>query len=286
MAGPITRIVDCHIHFWDPARADWYPYLAGAMKLDIGDISGMIRPFFPEHYRAESAKWPVEKVIHVSAAGTVIADETREREEMGEADPLLAAIIGGIRSDQTPAETIALIDEQMEASRFRGVRTMGQDPGGVPHADVLRALADRNLVFDLMVHPDLLGPAAETLAAHDDLTVVVEHVGWPHKADDEEYALWKTGIDAHAARPNTYCKLSGLAMPLATMDVEAFRPWISYALEAFGADRCMFASNFPVDSTHGTFDDLYTTFDTLTAACTDAERDLLFATNAERVYRC
>ena len=124
------------------------------------------------------------------------------------------------------------------------------------------------------------------LAAHDDLTVVVEHVGWPHTADDEEYALWKTGIDAHAARPNTYCKLSGLAMPLATMDVEAFRPWISYALEAFGADRCMFASNFPVDSTHGTFDDLYTTFDTLTADCTDAERAMLFATNAEHVYRC
>jgi len=286
MAGPITRIVDCHIHFWDPARADWYPYLAGAMTLDIGDISGMIRPFFPEHYRAESARWPVEKVIHVSAAGTVIADETREREEMGAADPLLAAIIGGIRSDQTPAETIALIDEQMEASRFRGVRTMGQDPGGVPHTDVLRALAERNLVFDLMVHPDLLGPAAATLAAHDDLTVVVEHVGWPHTADDEEYALWKTGIDAHAARPNTHCKLSGLAMPLATMDVEAFRPWISYALDAFGADRCMFASNFPVDSTHGTFDDLYTTFDALTADCTDAERDMLFATNAERVYRC
>jgi L-fuconolactonase len=286
MAGPITRIVDCHIHFWDPARADWYPYLAGAMALDIGDISGMIRPFSPDHYRAESAAWPVEKVIHVSAAGTHIADETREREAMAEADPLLAAIIGGILSTRDPAETIALIDDQMESSRFRGGRTMGRDPGGVPHADVLRALAARNLVFDLMVHPDRLGPAAATLVDHEDLAVVVEHVGWPHKADAEEYALWKTGIDALAALPNTSCKLSGLAMPLATMDVEAFRPWISYALERFGPERCMFASNFPVDSTHGTFDDLYTTFDTLTAECTDAERAMLFATNAERVYRC
>jgi predicted TIM-barrel fold metal-dependent hydrolase len=200
------------------------------MELDIGDISGMIRPFFPDTYRAESAAWPVEKVIHVSAAGTVIADETREREAMGEADPLLAAIVGGIRSDVDPADNIALIDDQMASSRFRGVRTMGADPGGVPHRDVLRALADRNLVFDLMVHPDLLAPAAATLADHGDLTVVVEHVGWPHSSSPEEFARWETGMSALAALDHVHCKLSGLAMPLATMAVDAFRPCIEGAL--------------------------------------------------------
>lgn len=286
MPAPIERIVDAHIHFWDPARADWYPYLAGAMELDIGDISGMCRPFFPDTYRAESAAWPVEKVIHVSAAGTVIADETREREAMGDADPLLAAIVGGIRSDESPAETIALLDDQMASSRFRGVRTMGVDPGGVPHVDVLRALTERNLVFDLMVHPDVLAQAAGTLANHPDLTVVVEHVGWPRSADPDEHTLWRAGIDALAALPQVHCKLSGLSMPLATMDAEAFRPWIGHALEVFGPDRCMFASNFPVDSTHGSFDDLYTTFDVLTADLDDADRTKVFATNAERVYRC
>jgi predicted TIM-barrel fold metal-dependent hydrolase len=286
MAPPIERIVDAHIHFWDPARADWYPYLAGAMELDIGDISGMCRPFFPDTYRAESAAWPVEKVIHVSAAGTMIAEETREREAMGESDPLLAAIIGGIRSDQTPAEAIALIDDQLASSRFRGVRTMGVDPGGVPHRDVLQALADRNLVFDLMVHPDLLAPAAAALADHGDLTVVVEHVGWPHSDTPEERALWTAGMTALAELDHVACKLSGLAMPLASMAVDAFRPWIEPALELFGIDRCMFASNFPVDSTHGTFDDLYSTFDALTADLSAHARDRLFATNAERVYRC
>jgi predicted TIM-barrel fold metal-dependent hydrolase len=65
-----------------------------------------------------------------------------------------------------------------------------------------------------------------------------------------------------------------------------FRPWIEFALDRFGVDRCFFASNFPVDSSHGTFDELYTTFDALTADLSDADRDRLFATNAERVYRC
>ncbi len=70
------------------------------------------------------------------------------------------------------------------------------------------------------------------------------------------------------------------------MRVDAFAPWLEYAIEAFGVDRCMFASNFPVDSMYGTFDELYTTFSAVTAGLDSESRDKLFATNAERVYRC
>ncbi len=83
---------------------------------------------------------------------------------------------------------------------------------------------------------------------------------------------------------NVTCKLSGLAMPMQSMAVATFEPWVLGAIELFGTDRCMFASNFPVDGMHGTFDDLYTTYDELTADLDDATRDQLFAGNAERVY--
>ena len=63
-------------------------------------------------------------------------------------------------------------------------------------------------------------------------------------------------------------------------------PWIEPAIELFGVDRCMFASNFPVDGMHGTFDELYTAFAAVTAGLDDDARDKLFAANAERVYRC
>jgi predicted TIM-barrel fold metal-dependent hydrolase len=286
MTTPIVRIVDAHVHFWDPERTDWYPYLSGGQELDIGDISGMCRRFVPDTYLAESAAWPVQTVVHVSAAGAFIADETREREEMAEATGHPAAIIGGIRSGEPVAETVALLDDQMAASRFRGVRTMGFEPGGVPHPDVLRALQERGLIFELMVHPDQLEPAAATLADWGDLTVVVEHAGWPRTNGPDEYALWTTGMAALAALDHVRCKLSGLAMPMQSMDRELFRPWIEYALEVFGIDRCFFASNFPVDSTHGTFDDLYTTFDALTSHLDAGARAQLFADNAERLYRC
>jgi predicted TIM-barrel fold metal-dependent hydrolase len=285
MAPPIERIVDAHIHLWDPARADWYPYLAGQQELDIGDTSGMVRRFDQDTYFAESAKWNVEKFVHVSAAGGFIADETREREQMAQTTGHPDAIIGGIIPEHSVADTVALLDDQMESSHFRGVRVMGLVEGGVPEPDVLRALQERNLVLDLMARAPELEYAASALADWGDLTVVVEHTGWPHTTDD--YEPWKLGISALAALgDNVHCKLSGLAMPLASMDAAAFRPWIEYALEAFGVDRCFFASNFPVDSTHGTFDDLYSTYDTLTSALDADTREKLFASNAERVYRC
>ena len=117
---------------------------------------------------------------------------------------------------------------------------------------------------------------------------MVEHTGWPRSDSDEERALWRAGIDALAGLgDNVVCKLSGLAMPFGDRSAcDAFAPWLEYAIEAFGVDRCMFASNFPVDSMYGTFDELYTAFSAVTAGLDAESREKLFAGNAERVYRC
>jgi predicted TIM-barrel fold metal-dependent hydrolase len=74
-------------------------------------------------------------------------------------------------------------------------------------------------------------------------------------------------------------------MPLKTMERDVLAPWIEFAIECFGVDRCMFASNFPVDATFGTFDDLYETFIAVTAGLDAGSREMLFAATAERVYR-
>jgi predicted TIM-barrel fold metal-dependent hydrolase len=287
MTARPTRIVDAHVHLWDPARTDWYPYLSGGMKLEMGDTSGMARRFDVPTYQAESAGWNVEKLVNVAAAiGHHSIDETLELDRRAEAEGHPDAIIGGIPPTDTAAEAIALIDQQMAASRFRGVRPMGQHEGPLPGDDALRALQERGLVFELMARTDQLQAAASGLAAFDQLVVVVEHTGWPRSDTTEELALWKAGIDDLAELgEHVVCKLSGLAMPLGSMGVDAFTPWLEHAIDAFGVDRCMFASNFPVDGMHGTFDELYATFDAVTAALDEESRDKLFATNAERVYR-
>jgi predicted TIM-barrel fold metal-dependent hydrolase len=288
MASRPARVVDAHVHIWDPARTDWYPYLARPPEQGAGSGPGMFRRFDVSTYRTESAAWNVEKFVNVAAAtGRHSIDETieldRESSDRGGPD----AIVGGLPLAETVAEAVEFLDQQMAAPRFRGIRPMA---GGldhpVPEAGVLRALAERNLVFELMSHPDQLAPAASQLEAFADLSIVVEHTGWPRNDSDEERALWQTGLAALATLgDNVCCKLSGLVMPFGSTSVEALAPWLEYAIESFGVDRCMFASNFPVDSAGGTFDDLYTTFSAVTEGLDDRSRDMLFAGTAERVYR-
>ena len=283
----IERVVDAHVHLWDPARADWYPYLAGMQELDMGDISGMCRRFDQSIYFAESAMWNVQEFVHVAAAAPVhLVDETRELDAQADATGHPDVLIGGLDPNEDDAELARQLDEQIRTARFRGIRIMGEGDQAIPRPAMLQALQDRGLIFELMVHPDDLARAAAALEDWE-LPVVVEHTGWPRSNEPAERDLWKTGMAALAGlRDNVTCKLSGLAMPMQSMAAETFAPWILGAIELFGADRCMFASNFPVDGMHGTFDDLYTTYDVLTADLDDATRDQLFAGNAERVYGC
>lgn len=287
MTGRPTRVIDAHIHLWDPARTEWYPYLVRSSDPDAGPGSRMSRRFDVSTYRAETAGWDVQKFINVAAAtGRHSVDETLELDRTADASGGPDGIIGGLPPTESVAESIELLDRQMAAKRFRGVRPMGGLDRPVPEPEVLGALQDRDLVFELMAHPDRLREAATQLSGFDQLTIVVEHAGWPRADSDDERTLWRDGLAALAGvGPNVACKLSGLSMPFASMHVEVLAPWLEYAIETFGPDRCMFASNFPVDSVYGTFDELYTTFLVATASMDDESRAKLFAGTAERVYR-
>ena len=283
-----TRVVDAHVHLWDPARTDWYPYLSHPQAPATADIAMMYRLYDVDIYRAESSRWSVEKFVNVAAAtGQHSIDETIELDAEADSRGGPSAIIGGIPPTDTVAEAIALLDRQMAAPRFRGVRPMGRFDGPLPAGEVLASLQDRNWVFELMAHPDQLQVAAEGLAGFPDLAVVVEHAGWPRSASGEEGVLWRQGMTALAdLGDRVVCKLSGLAMPLEAMSVEAFAPWLEYAIDLFGVDRCLFASNFPVDAMYGTFDALFDIYSTVTAGLGPDAQEKLFAQNAERIYRC
>ena len=284
-----ARIVDAHVHLWDPARTDWYPYLStSGDQLNMGDVSGMSRRFDVSTYLSESIGWNVEKLVNVAAAtGAYSIDETLELDRRADADTHPDAIIGGLPPTDSVAEAVAALDKQLAAPRFRGVRPMGAVEGRLPPAEVLRALQERDLMFEVMTHPDQLVATAKGLEHHGDLVVVIEHTGWPRNDSDEERALWTEGMNALAGLgDNVLCKLSGLAMPLGSMAVNVLAPWIEHTIDAFGIDRCLFASNFPVDGMRGTLDELYTCYSAVTASLGADARDKLFAANAERIYRC
>ena len=157
-----ARIVDAHVHLWDPANTTWYPYLSMTPSHGgTGDASRMNRRFDIPTYKAESSGWNVEKIVNVAAAtGPNSVEETIELDRTADANGGPDAIVGGLPPTDTVADAVALLDRQMSSPRFRGVRPMGPLTQPVPDPDVLHALQERNLVFELMTHPDLLMSAA------------------------------------------------------------------------------------------------------------------------------
>jgi predicted TIM-barrel fold metal-dependent hydrolase len=284
------QIVDSHLHLWDlGANPTWYPAMldAGA-DFGLGDMSGMRRDHLAGDYRSETADWAVVKAVHVSAvsAARVHLDEGRwvdgELDRLG----LPAAVIGAVEPAQTLAEIEADIAEQARSPRFRGVRVLaGLDFASATADGLLALLADGGHVFDVVVHPPQAEAFGELLARHPSATVVLEHAGWPLGTDADSRELWRRGLDRLAAYPNLSCKLSGVAMVTHSFATDALRPWVEGCLEAFGPDRCLFGSNFPVDRLFGSFDQLLDAYVELTSGLDPQERVRVFGTNAERLYR-
>ena len=128
-----SRVVDAHVHLWDPARTDWYPYLSGGQELDMGDVTGMSRRFDVPTYMAESAGWNVEKLVNVAAAtGRHSIEETLELNRRADVEGHPDAIVGGLPPTDSVAEAIELLDRQMTASRV---------PGGPPDGGLQRSVA-------------------------------------------------------------------------------------------------------------------------------------------------
>jgi len=217
----------------------------------------------------------------------------------------------------------AVLDAHIAAGggRFRGIRHgMAQDADPAVLGPLVRASADfardpavhkavghfaaRRLSLDLWALEPQLPGLVDLARAFPDVAMVVDHVGTPlglgHYAGrrDERFALWADNIRALAACPNVMVKLGGLAMPFcgfegmgpevrpsSEMLATAWRPYIETCIEAFGADRAMFESNFPVDRWGADYPTLWNAFKRIVAGASNTEKAALFAGSAARFYR-
>jgi L-fuconolactonase len=168
----------------------------------------------------------------------------------------------------------------------------------------LAAVAAAGLSYDVWLLAPQLPELVAMAQALPDLGIICDHVGTPLGIGayagrrDDGFAQWATHIKALAACPNVVMKLGGLAMPfagfpsfmadpMATAAVlaEAWRPWLETCIDAFGANRCMFESNFPVDRGTCDYATLWNAFKIVAAGASAAEKAALFSETAARVYR-
>ena len=146
-------------------------------------------------------------------------------------------------------------------------------------------LAQFNLSFDLMLYPGQMADAARLAARFPETLILVNHAGSPADRDSEGMSCWRRGLRALAAQPNVRIKISDLVAYDHDWTLESLRPVVLECIEAFGTDRAMFASDFPVAGLHATYDQVFGSFKTIVADLSPAEQRCLFHDNAQRDYR-
>jgi predicted TIM-barrel fold metal-dependent hydrolase len=143
-----------------------------------------------------------------------------------------------------------------------------------------------SMSFDLQLYPSQMREAAELAQEHADTQFVVNHAGmFVDRSSVEGFRAWREGLRALAACPNVAVKISGLAMFDHQWSVESFRPYVLETIDAFGCERAMFASNFPVDRLFATYEGLWNAYASIVEDLRDTEKEALFKSNAERIYR-
>lgn len=174
---------------------------------------------------------------------------------------------------------------------LRGIRHQVQgepDPRWLCRDDVregLAAVADAGLVYDLLVLPGQLPAAVETARELPQLAFVLDHCAKPPVASGE-LEPWAADLRALAALPNVSCKLSGLVTEAdwAQWTVADLRPYAEVVLEAFGPERVMFGSDWPVCTLAASYADVVAAAEELTGRLSEPERFEVFGRTAHRVY--
>lgn len=270
--------VDAHHHLWRLARGD-YDWPTPSLEVLFKDHEpAMLRPYL--------AAGEVAATIVVQATPTEA--ETDFLLDMAERHPWIRGVVGW--TDLAAADAAERVGQLARSPRLVGLRPMLQDLADREWilADVvqpgLQAMARHGLVFDALVREDQLSVVARLAARHGDLAIILDHAGKPSFSAPALRA-WEDGVRAIAAAPNTHVKLSGLlteAPPGA--DSAMLRPIVTVLLDAFGTDRIVWGSDWPVlnlASDYAAWLDITTD---LLAALPADQRAAIMGGNAVRLY--
>lgn len=315
---PQLPIIDPHHHLWDRAH---HRYLLDELLADTGSGHRVLATVFIDcmaFYRSDGppALRPVGEtefangVAAMSASG--VYGETRACAGIvSHADLTLGAAVRDVLQAHIAAG----------GGRFRGIRhAAGWDasdainnshthpPQGLYGQAVFREgfaqLAPLGLSFEAWQYHPQLPEVIDLARAFPQTSIILNHLGGPlgvgpyAGCKDETHAFWLRHMKELARCPNVTVKLGGLGMKIGMVDfhqrpvppsstdlAEGWRAWIEPAIEAFGADRCMFESNFPVDKLSTGYAVLWNAFKRLAQGASATQKAALFAETARRVYR-
>jgi predicted TIM-barrel fold metal-dependent hydrolase len=293
-------IIDAHQHFWNLAQ-NYYPWLADAPPANFryGDVAPLRRNYLPKDYFADTAGHRVVATVHMEA-------EWDPRDPVGETHWLdglrretgfPTAAIGQARFGR---EDIAdVLAGHARYDFIRGVRQkpraaaspeefVPDAPGsmGDPHWRDGYALLERHgLSYDLQAPWWHMGEAATLARDFPHTPIIVNHTALPSDRSAEGLAGWRAALETVARLPNVALKISGIGLRGERWSVEKNTSIVRDAIRIFGPERCMFASNFPVEGLTGSFDAIFSGYKAIVADLPPDQQRALFHDNAARIYR-
>ena len=295
--GPL---IDAHHHLWDLSMGK-HPWLVRSpgQEMVFGDPTPLYRDYLPTDLEADGCNQNLVASVHIEA-GWDRSDpigETAWLSQLAHTQRLPTVLV--VYAPLNDPGVGKVLEAQIACPLVRGVRfvlSWHEDPrkSFVQRSDYMvdqqwlrgfALLAQFNLSFDLMLYPGQMADAARLAARFPETLILVNHAGSPADRDSEGMSRWRRGLRALAAQPNVRIKISDLVAYDHDWTLESLRPVVLECIEAFGTDRAMFASDFPVAGLHATYDQVFGSFKTIVADLTPAEQRCLFHDNAQRDYR-
>ncbi|MCZ8181715.1 MAG: amidohydrolase family protein [Beijerinckiaceae bacterium] len=290
-------MIDAHFHIWRQADLPW---LVGPMQPRIFGPYEPIRRDYPiEEYLADAVAGGVTGAVYVQAnwAPGRAMDEVRFVADSARRAGFPVAIVAYadmLAGDVRPALDVLAAEPWVRGVRmqlhwhenplyrFASAPDLARDP--VLQRNVA-ALAAYGWSFDLQVFAGQMEGAAELAAACPDVPFVLQHAGMLEDLSEVGITAWRAGMALLARQPNVVSKLSGLGTFLRKNDPAHIAFILRETVALFGAERCLFGSNFPIEKLWTTYADLVAAHRAAAASLPEADRAQIFAGTARRTYR-
>ena len=298
MTRPTThRVVDAHHHLWRRRDLAWLD--GPPVPRIFGEYESIRRDYLLDEYLADCSAAGVTKSVYVQTNWPPGAElqEVRWVQSIADQAGFPNAIVG--YADLADPAVADVLDAQLKSPLLRGIRQQlhwhtnaqyrfATRPDWVCDTNWRRGLAevrDRNLVFELQVFPEQMAAAVDLAKDFPDLQIVLLHAGMLVDRGEASLAAWREGMRALAQCPNVTTKLSALSTFARRCSQDIWRPIVDETIVWFGADRCMFGSNFPVEKIWTHYSTLFAVFQDCISGLTEPAQRAVLHDTACRIYR-
>jgi len=260
-----------------------------------------VATYLLEQYGKDITGFKVTQSVHVEACWpgdpvgeTKWLDEIADGNEAG----IPQAIVG--HCDLSSSDVESILQRHCQSKRMRGIRHMlNYHPDKMVYSEAshdnflsdpqwlkgLALLEKYNLSFEMHILPRQMHRAAEAVRSVPNVRIMVDHCGLPYERDETTMRVWREGLTELAQFPNVYCKVSGMFATNPQWTQDAVAGVVKPVLDIFSIDRCVFASNFPVDRVNGTFPQLMSALEAILQPYSLEDKKKFFAENARKFYR-